>query len=261
MKLVLVLVPDVVHFTASEPTKREHKSSTLMEKIHRVAETVSKHTFKGSKSKRLPHPSGFQILATCRQACAEGLAIFYSSNIFYLPPGPIHTVRQALNTLQPQLRVLAKGMSVRTGLSDLTPAVFEDIQQEMRERLGNRIATRPRAAWGTQLGDLVEKKLMSIWEEKIDFVLTHWGFSARVRAITLKNPGEEMEAEEEDMEGIETIFQGNVDSIAWVRWYRLESKRTAKLAGRYIEQMVNEDGWKAARAMARKGWPFFSSRQ
>lgn len=85
---------------------------------------------KGKTRAPAKHPA-YQLLATCRQSHLEGHHIFYSENIFHIPPGPLEEAIGWEQNLQDKHRVLIRRVYMDLNLSDLTPKVLADIQCEI----------------------------------------------------------------------------------------------------------------------------------
>ena len=68
---------------------------------------------------------GFQMLATCRQAYAEGVKRYYSENVFYLPPGHYQHSLHFLQTIQRRHRVLIRHLAVRLSLNDISQTMID----------------------------------------------------------------------------------------------------------------------------------------
>jgi len=63
--------------------------------------------------------SGFQFLASNRQAYTEGRSIFYSASTFHLPPGPVSYTKSMFDLYQPQSLALLRRVTLHIGLHDL----------------------------------------------------------------------------------------------------------------------------------------------
>ena len=68
----------------------------------------------------VPAPPGIQLLATCKQAYQEGHMLYYSSNVFHLPPGPPDVTKAVLRRFQPKHLPLIRRISLRISSIDLT---------------------------------------------------------------------------------------------------------------------------------------------
>ncbi|CAD6590022.1 MAG: hypothetical protein ASARMPREDX12_004928 [Alectoria sarmentosa] len=246
MIMELVLVPGQVFIGGYKHIKRDHKYSLLQGTLHRVVKTVYKHSGRDSKSTRVRHPPGFQLLATCKQACAEGHAVFYTSNVFFMAPGPLENTLCSLKTLRPQLRAMIRKVGITMSLIDLTPSVFEQVHHEIRVRYGNNIMFRTSLVQGTQWSELVEKRLRDIWKEKLDYVLTHSRNLKLLRTVALEDSRESQAEPWELFEDIgDTIYEGQkIRNALWC---------ATKCVREDIEDIVSNDGWKAFKAMVKKG--------
>lgn len=74
-------------------------------------------------------PPGIQLLATCRQAYNEGRALYYSGNVFHLPPGPLSATEAILNKVQPESLSLIRRVNLPAGLLDLA-SLFEEVETQ-----------------------------------------------------------------------------------------------------------------------------------
>ncbi len=72
-----------------------------------------------------PQP-GIQLIATCKQAYDEGHVLFYSSNVFHLPPTMTF---EWSNRLQAKHKAMIKRISITFGLEELTPAMVDEIDR------------------------------------------------------------------------------------------------------------------------------------
>lgn len=126
----LLLVPGEVFLVPPTPTKR-HVCPILREILNRLLKKLSKRTENEVHFTHDPQLPGLQLMATCKQACVEGYAVFYSSNVFFLPAGPLRDTHRVLATLQPQHLAMISSFGVKMSLRDLTPALLEEIHQTL----------------------------------------------------------------------------------------------------------------------------------
>ena len=142
----LVFVPVEVLLHASQPIKHDHKPSTLQEALYHVIERVSKRSGKNPKFTSVPQPPWISTTShvqtgLCRRSCRF---LRYSSNIFFLPPGPLTNTHHGVETLQPQHRAMIGTMGIMMTLQDLTPSVLEeDVHPAMRVRYKSTVMARP----------------------------------------------------------------------------------------------------------------------
>lgn len=109
---------------------------------------VSKQSDRRSMFTRIPQPPGFQLLATCKQACVEGHAVFYSSNCFSLPSGSVERARNSLRALQPQHREMIEtfglelhlAVTASKGLAHLVYRVARDLEESDAESTAEFVA-------------------------------------------------------------------------------------------------------------------------
>ncbi|KAL8792672.1 MAG: hypothetical protein Q9195_004732 [Heterodermia aff. obscurata] len=64
------------------------------------------------------------LLATCRQAYNEGRMMFYSENVFHLPPGRWEEMSNVLTNIKPEHLALIKHIVIRLSLLDLRSSVL-----------------------------------------------------------------------------------------------------------------------------------------
>lgn len=67
------------------------------------------------------------MLVSCKTAYFEGHYLYYSSNMFHLPPGSFKDTFRWVEALQPKHKNLIRRIGLRFGLSDMTPAMIEDV--------------------------------------------------------------------------------------------------------------------------------------
>lgn len=252
MIMELVFVPGQVLLDDFKPIKRDHKSFLLQGALHRMIKPVSKRSNKESKSKSVLQPPGFQLLATCRQICAEGYPVFYSSNVFFLPPGPLENTHRSLTNLQPQCRAMIRTVGIVMTLQDLTPAVFEQIKHDMQARYGKAVANTPNLAQATRWSESVEKELACIWKEKLIHVLTH---SKKLKFLRLRfDYNEESEdSNAEDMTQTVDFFEEVDDILHWSPEVRSSVWRAKRHVREEVEDIIAMHGLKALNAKVKKG--------
>lgn len=62
---------------------------------------------------------GFGYLTTCQQACEEGQTMFYTHNIFFLPPGSLRYTHCWQRELRMEHKQMIRSLGIRMGPSDL----------------------------------------------------------------------------------------------------------------------------------------------
>ena len=257
MVMELVLAYGDVFLDKPRPKKPDHKPSRFKGALHRAIKTVSKHNDKHSKPTPIPQPPGFQLLATCKQICAEGHAVFYSSNIFFLPPGSIDHARNSLNALQLQHCKMIRVLGLDMSLKDLTPAVFEQAYQTMRSRYGNTLKARANFAQGRQWGILVAEQIKDIWKQRLCLAVTPSGGLISLKYRVAKN-SENPDANVKDDDDLLGFLNSENDGIDWSPEIRNPVWYTAMLVREHVEEIVRNEGWKALRKQVIKGdveWP------
>ena len=76
--------------------------------------------------------SGLQFLATCKQACAEGFKVFFSTNIFFLPYGPSKNTCRCFKEINLEHQLTIQGLSLMFGVQDLTPLALRAIEGDIQ---------------------------------------------------------------------------------------------------------------------------------
>ena len=231
----LVLVPGEVLLNASNAVEPDHKPSLLQGTSHRMMKRASIRSDKDSKITLVHQFPGYQLMATCRQACAEGHTVFYSSNDFFLLQGPLKNIRHGLEALQPQHRAMIKQVGIMMTLNDITLANLDEIFDAIQVRYGEIFML------GTQPKD--------IRKEKLNFILRQWEDFVFFR---ITPTGEPEASDSTDLAGTVEMFWEEDDDIFWsphVRWMRISSLRPAKDCRSGIREFVRNEGWKAVRAL------------
>lgn len=257
MIMELVLVFGDVFLDRPKPRRPDHKPSRFQAALHRAIKTVSKHSNNHSKLTRISQPPGFQLLATCKQICAEGHAVFYSSNVFFLPPGSIDHARNSLKALQHQHCQMIRELGLDMSVKDLTPAVFEQAYQTMRTRYGNTLKARPNFAQGQQWGILVAEQIKDIWKQRLCLAMTPSEGLINLKYRLAKNP-EDPDANAKDDDDLLEFLNMENDEVDWSPEVRNPVWYTAKLVREHVEDIVSNEGWKALRKQVIKGdveWP------
>ena len=111
--------------------------------------------------------SGFQILATCKQLYMEGHEVYYASNNFHLPPGPVEGFLKWYEALRPNHRDLIRSVTIDFSILDLTPSVLEQCESSYRERYKQSMtqSNYTRAKYDTL--NIVIDTLRDLWMEKM----------------------------------------------------------------------------------------------
>ena len=97
------------------------------------------------------------LLATCRQAYDEGHVMYYSDNVFHLPPGRCEDMKEVLAKIKPEHLTMMKHVVLRLSLLDLTPSVLREVEEE----LSTALPMTPSTSYS--LADALWK----IWVEKL----------------------------------------------------------------------------------------------
>ncbi|KAF6231896.1 hypothetical protein HO173_009979 [Letharia columbiana] len=250
MIMELVFVQGSMILDSKSPVKRERKASLLQGAVHRVMKTVDRHGgHEDSKPPRVLQPPGFQFLATCRQACAEGHAAFYSSNVFDLLPGPLSNTLRGLKALQPQHLAIIKRVGLTIGSLDLTPAIRERVHQELRVRYGAAWTDGPSLARSIRWSTRVEWRLKCLWRAKLDFILTQW---EGLTVLKITNAEKSLELDADDVAKTVEFLEGMNGDIFRSLEIRELVWRAEELVQEEVQDMIETDGWKALEAEVEK---------
>lgn len=95
--------------------------------------------------------SGFQLLATCKQAYNEGHYMFYAMNTFHWPPGPVNNTDGWYADLQPEHRSMIKTIFIDLNLFDLPYGGIEAVEKSASRRRGGRPDNQDGNAWGYEV--------------------------------------------------------------------------------------------------------------
>ena len=209
------------------------KLSPFQGRMQRTVEMASMCGDKDPELTNVPRRSALQLLATCRQACAEGHAVFYSSNYFVLPQGPLENTRRAWDMLQPQHQAMMNKFGMIMSLHDLTPTVFGDNQHAMAARYSDTTRARPNSAQAVLWDNLAEKQLKGIWKEKVNFVAGQSRCSKLlIRVVTAQGV---MRLDQEDLTNTVDFLEEEEDVRRWPRQLRSVWCSAARRIGEDIE--------------------------
>jgi len=99
--------------------------------------------------------------------------MYYSSNTFFLAPGPLKNSVDTLDKIQTRHFRMIKSMGVELDLQDLTPVVFKQIQSQYERYVKVYPRNRRSRATAANLGDiwgtLALDHLYIIWAQKLAF--------------------------------------------------------------------------------------------
>ena len=249
--MAFILCPGVIYLR-EKPTKQNKYT------------TYSNDPRLARNGAQLP-PPGIQLLATCRQVYSEGREMYYSNNVFDLPPGPVAATREVLAKFQPQNTALMRDFSIRASLLDLTPHLLEQLESEFSERpttiVGKHSWLRPRRGRHTYLEGhkfQIEAKriLTAVWEAKISYLASKFPSprTLQIRTIRLPKDG-----------GATTYLLGSVGAIVIVGGksamlttsaFRLKDKGSWK---KPLHLAIPGAGNVICRKMCNMGWERFKA--
>lgn len=238
--MCLVLVPGEVHIRATKEHSVKAKIQHVWDTVQRIPEGYRK----------IPAPTslpGFQMLATCKMIYGESHEIYYSSNTFFLPPGPFEeTLKHFFKNVQAEHVNMINRIGVTLGLQDLTPAVFKQVQGIMSHNLGCLPPSQVGRAWGVA----VQVLLLDIWQQKLAFLrgtrrLTMVKLSTDDRVLEID--GDNLRRAFKGIGGIGDDFRICAKEVtALVRHAEMNVKKE-------ITHRVDRDGWRALRAWVNGG--------
>ena len=149
---------------------------------------------KGDHIKKPRFKYGVQLLATCRQAYAEGYPLYYGKNTFHLPSCDVDAMKEVLEAFQPKHLAIVKSLIVNCSFNDILSADSEIIWGEWRAD----IADEPSLYADHAAHDLIFCIGVS-WNAKIYWLL-HFGRVLGLHFSTFKiiDPNSLDESSDED---------------------------------------------------------------
>lgn len=245
----LVLVPGEVHIRAT----REHG---VKAKIHRVWDAVERIPKRCREIPTPPSLPGFQMLATCKAVYGQNHEMFYSSNTFFLPPGPFEqTLKHFFKNLQAEHVNMINRVGVTLGLQDLTPAVFKQVQDVMSHNLGYLPSSQVGRAWGVA----VQVHLSDIWQQKLAFVRD----TRQLNMVKLATDDRVLEIDGKsrvlgiDGGSLRRVFKGiggyGDDFTVCAKEVSALVRHAEMNVKKEIAERVDRDGWRALRAWVNGG--------
>ena len=242
-----VLVPGEVHI---RPTK-EHGVKAAFKCFWNALQRYGEGQ---QGDARLPSLPGFQILATCKMFYGQYHELFYTANIFFLPPGPLdETLKHIFNKLQPEHVNMISRVGVTLGLQDLTPGGFDQVQNSMSRDRGNQSSWSQ--AGGLEWADAVRIHLLQTWYSKLAFLRKSKGLKF-VRLAVEGEVGEDEGGFEVDGLGFERALEviagdGSLHSDELLLFHAEKVTalicRASMNVKREITERVNREGWRALR--------------
>ncbi|CAD6590024.1 MAG: hypothetical protein ASARMPRED_004527 [Alectoria sarmentosa] len=209
----LVLVPGEVHIRATKP-------HGVKAKIQHVWDAVQRFPKDRPGIPTMPSLPGFQMLATCRLLYGQNHGIFYSSNTFFLPPGPFE---ETLTHFFRNLQAEHVNMISRLGVT-----------------FGYLLSDQVARAWGVA----VQVHLSDIWQQKLAFLRR----TREIKTVKLATVDRVLEI---DGSNLGRAFRG---IGACVCDYNICAKEVAELVAhaemrvkKKVADRVERDGWRALR--------------
>lgn len=244
--MIHVLVPGDVHLRSTKEDGVKAAIKSFWNALQRCPESQQRDS-------RLPSLPGFQILATCKSIYGQYHELFYTANIFFLPPGPLEeTLKHLFHKLQPEHVNMISRVGVTLGLQDLTPSGFEQVRRSMSRD------HRHHSAWsdggGEEWADAVRIHLLQIWYSKLAFLRKTQG----LKSVRMSVEGEEQGVFEFDGLGFERALEviggdasPHSDELLLFHAEKVTALiyRASMIVKREITERVDRDGWRVLR-----GW-------
>ena len=82
--------------------------------------------------------SGVQLLATCRQAYAEGYELYYRGNTFHLGPCSFTGMKQILEAYQPKHIAIMPRLMIECSIKDVSSEHIEEMKKTSRAKITAR---------------------------------------------------------------------------------------------------------------------------
>lgn len=162
---------------------------------------------KTAKSRPTLSYPGFQILATCKQLHSEGAPLFYASNDFYLPGGPVALTASYFRLLSPTHSSLIRRMVIRFSVKDFdTPAIDRRVNSAFH--LHHLLHNGATLGW----------TFRTFWRDKID-----WMCSWHVNQITAGKPG---------------LSEGRLENLHGNKVVVLSGEQMS-----YVAEHIKNEGW------------------
>ena len=196
-------------------------------------------------------PPGLQFLATCKQACAEGFKVFFSTNIFFLPYGPIENTCRCFEEIDLEHQLTIQGLGLMFGLQDLTPLALRAIEGDIQAYYPFEEPFDPGERQGMVWGKNSRRHLQEIWKQKLSCLR---GLPVIMRKAKIGNSSG---VQEWDGPQVDDALAGQSASVWSKELTRLKNK-----AGKEVEMLVREVvdyggqmGLVMLENMVKKGWP------
>ena len=205
--------------------------------------------FKLGQHSTLQSP-GLQFLATCKQACAEGFKVFFSTNIFFLPYGPIENTCRCFKEINLEHQLKIQGLGLMFGIQDLTPLSLRAIEGDIQACYPFEEPFDPGERQGMIWGKHSRRHLLEIWEQKLSCLR---GLPVDMRKVKI---GNSLGVQEWEGQHLDDALAGQAAS-AWSK----ELTRMKSDAGKDVEMLVREVvdygdlmGLVVLENMVNKGW-------
>ena len=201
--------------------------------------TASNHyiSYSNDPDNATQSPPGIQLLATCRQAYNEGHALYYSANVFHLPPGPLSATEAILNNIQPESLSLIHHINLTTGLLDLA-SLLEEVETCASQAEDCYIVNE-----GCSKQAL--KALYSLLKAKGLFLITKVLGVRAVKYEVRMHTTERTEALDLSSKGWRPLDEQ--------QWIRGPLQIAAIRVGVYVREIIRDLGWEAFKASLSPG--------
>ena len=248
MELVLTVGDIQLQFTEIDK-KMEDMMNEVEQRLGMPFDDFKGHFELGQHSNL--QPPGLQFLATCKQACAEGFKVFFSTNIFFLPYGPLENTCRYFKEINLEHQLKIQGLGLMFGVQDLTPLALRVIHGDIQAYyypFEEPFAAGERRGmiWGEHSG----RHLLEIWKQKLGYLR---GLPVGMRKVKIGNSSRVQEWEGPQ---VDDALAGQAAS-AWSK----ELTRMKSDAGKEVEMLVravveygDQIGLVVLENMAKKGW-------
>ena len=247
MKLVLTVGDIQLQFTEIDK-KMEEMMNKLEQRLGMPFGDYKGHFNLGQHSDL--QPPGLQFLATCKQACAEGFKVFFSTNTFFLPYGPIDNICRCFKEINPEHQLTIQGLGLMFGVQDLTPLALRAIEGDIQAYYPSEEPFASSEQQGMLWGEHSARHLQEMWKQKLSCLR---GLPVDMRKVKIGNSSGVLEWEGPQ---VDDALAGQSAS-AWSK----ELARLKRVAGKEVKMLVREvvdygglTGMVVLENMVNKGW-------
>ncbi|KAL9100667.1 MAG: hypothetical protein Q9163_003974 [Psora crenata] len=124
--------------------------------------------------------TGLALLFVNKRISRIAFRLFYTRNLFYVPPGPAVPSMAYFNGLSAENRSAIRHVALRVGSCDLTPAVLKKIDEKVASLLANTpeaMTVTQRSIGARTFGVVAASYVSDIWKSKIVALQTFGGIT------------------------------------------------------------------------------------